>query len=67
MRRFFAFLVFVAIVILAVGFWRGWFVVNKPQIQSDEQKAKSALDKSAENFKHDVHKGAEKVEKQTSQ
>jgi hypothetical protein len=68
MRRLMAFLVFVAAVILIVGFYRGWFSfgVNQPKIQQDEKQAKHAIDKGVEKVKEGIHKGTEKVEEKTS-
>lgn len=68
MRRLFAFLVFVAIVIVAVGFWRGWWtlLVNKPQIQQDTRELRHEAKQGAEKVKEGVHQGAEKVEQKTN-
>ncbi len=37
--RFLGFLVVLAAIILVVGLWRGWFLVDKEKIQDDTQKA----------------------------
>jgi uncharacterized membrane protein len=63
-----AFLVFVAILIVIVGLWRGWFTifVNQPQIQHDEKKAQHAIEKTVDKIEAGIHKGTEKVEEKTS-
>lgn len=37
--RFLGFLVFLAAIVLVVGLWRGWFLVDKEKIETDTQKA----------------------------
>jgi hypothetical protein len=61
MRRLVGFLVFLAIVIVAVGFWRGWFVVNQPQLQQDERK----LEKALKHGEKKLDEGAKKFEEKT--
>jgi hypothetical protein len=62
MRRLFGFLVFVAIVIVAVGFWRGWFVVNQAKLDHDEQK----LERKFEHVDEKIKEGAKNVEEKTN-
>ena len=42
MRRLFVLLA-LTLAIVCVGFYRGWFTVNKAKIQEDEQKAKEEV------------------------
>ena len=39
MRRLFVFLVLVAVAVLGVGYWRGWFLVDRERINADTQQA----------------------------
>ena len=39
MRNFLVFCVLLAVVILGVGYWRGWFLVDRERIRDDTQKA----------------------------
>jgi len=45
MRRFIFALTVIAIVILGVGFWRGWFIVDRARVHDDAQ---TAIDKVKE-------------------
>jgi len=67
MKRLLGFLVFVAIVIVAVGFWRHWFTINfnQPQIDHDTQKWERKIEHEAERLKEGVHTGAKKIEENT--
>lgn len=66
MRRLLGFLVFLAIVVVAFGFWRGWFTINQAQIQHDTAKIERKLEHGTEKLKEDVNSGAKKVEEKTS-
>jgi hypothetical protein len=39
MRRLFVFLVLVAAIVLGVGYWRGWFLVDRERISADTKQA----------------------------
>ena len=39
MRRLFLFLVVVAVLVLGVGYWRGWFLVDRERMRADTQQA----------------------------
>lgn len=39
MRQFFGLLIVAAAVILGVGFWRGWFIVDRERINEDSKQA----------------------------
>jgi hypothetical protein len=39
MRRLFVFLVVVAALVLGVGYWRGWFLVDRERISADTKQA----------------------------
>jgi hypothetical protein len=39
MRKLFVCLVLIAAVVLGVGYWRGWFLVDRERISSDTQQA----------------------------
>ncbi len=67
MRRLFAFLVFVVVVLVIVGFWRGWFTVlfNQSRFQHDEQHIVRKLDQAGDQLKQDMHSGAQKDQQKT--
>lgn len=67
MRRLFSFLVFLVVVLVIIGFWRGWFglLINQRQIQHDERKVERAIDRGTQQLKNDVHQDAQKVEQKT--
>lgn len=64
MRRLFGLLVFVVLVLVVIGFWRGWFTVlfNQRRFEHDEQRVERKLDEASQQLKQDVHSGAQKVE-----
>lgn len=66
MRRLLGFLAFVAIVVVAFGFWRGWFTVNQAKIQHDTHKIEKKIERESEKLKGDVNSEAKKVEEKTS-
>ena len=66
MRRLVGFLVFVAIVVVAFGFWRGWFTVNQAKIEHDTKKIEKKLERETEKLKGGVNSEAKKVEEKTA-
>jgi hypothetical protein len=59
MRRSHGFLIFVLLVaIIAFGWWRGWFSVNKENIQQDEQRVKEGAEKISDKIKDSLPKGS---------
>jgi hypothetical protein len=67
MRRLFSFILFVVVLLVIIGVWRGWFTirVNQSRFQHDEQRIEQKLDRGMEQLKHDVHKDAQKVDQKT--
>ena len=39
MQRLIGFLILVAAIIIGVGFWRGWFIMDRERIRDDTQRA----------------------------
>lgn len=39
MRRFISTLMMLAVIVIGVGLWRGWFIVDRERIHEDTQKA----------------------------
>ena len=51
MRGFFGFLVVVAAIVLTVGFWRGWFVVDRERLRDDTDKTIEKVQKASDNLR----------------
>ena len=51
MRGFLVFCVLLVAVILGVGFWRGWFLVDRAKIEDDRNKAGELIKGTSEKDK----------------
>ncbi len=59
MRRSHGFFIFVLLIaIIAFAWWRGWFSVNKENIQQDEQRVKEGAEKISDKIKDSLPKGS---------
>jgi hypothetical protein len=57
MRRSHGLFLFVLLIaLIAFGWWRGWFSVNKENIQQDENRAKAAVKEGADKLKQEADK-----------
>lgn len=51
MRGFIAFVIVVAAIVLSVGFWRGWFLVDRERIRDDTNKALEKVQKTTDDLR----------------
>jgi hypothetical protein len=51
MRGFLGFVALVAAILLTVGFWRGWFLVDRERIRDDTDKAVEKVQKTTDNLR----------------
>jgi type VI protein secretion system component VasK len=67
MRRLLGFLVFLAIVLVAVCLWQGWITifVDKQKFKQDTKELRHEAKQEAEKIKEEVHTGAQKLEQKT--
>jgi hypothetical protein len=57
MRRSHGLLLFVLVIaLIAFAWWRGWFNVNKENVQQDENRAKAAVKEGAEKIEQEANK-----------
>ena len=61
MKRLIVVLLVVAVAIVGIGFYRGWFTVNEEKIQQDEQKAKEKVRELTEELKSKAGEATDKV------
>ncbi len=60
MRGFLIFCVLLAAVILGVGFWRGWFLVDRERIDEDRQKAVERIKGAGEKIQDKVDESSDR-------
>lgn len=60
MKRLLVLLLMVAVGIVAIGFYRGWFTVNQEKIQADEKRAKEEVRELTDELKTKINERADK-------
>lgn len=55
--RFFGFLAVLAVIVIAIGFWRGWFtfIVDRDKMRDDTTKAVDKMRDVGEKIREGVH------------